>query len=147
MRWATLFVAMFVVGCGEMTNTTSPPVPTPSATPEPLKRVALEDSAVMALASVPAAEIGDHIPKLVQVCWGLHYGVLSERDKGSIDPALARDMYETCRGAAIEVGGGCRAYAVAAWKLGKVALSAKSESREWIEAENAAEDAISGCEA
>lgn len=101
------------------------------------------ENAVIALGGRPAADLTLAIPQRAVVCFGLHYGLLTEAQRGPADPLLPGDLEKTCREASLELAGDCAAYASAAAHLGAVA--ADKSKRPVAEAD--AEAALRRCKA
>ena len=100
------------------------------------------ENAVIALGGRPAADLSLVIPQRAVVCFGLHYGLLTEAQRGPADPLLPGDLEKTCREASRDLAGDCATYASAAAHLGAVA----SDTAERPTAEAAAEAALRRCQ-
>lgn len=92
----------------------------------------------------PVSEL-DGIPAYARVCFGSHYALLTEQERGEPDDGLPADMQMVCARAVPELEGPCRTYAREATRFAEVAGKAAQDSAEWTDAERRANAAFGEC--
>lgn len=93
----------------------------------------------------PASKVMEALPPMVRVCWGLHFGALTEAERGQSDPLLPADLRDTCARSVPKLDGACRAYAEAASRLGQTFIDTPTGSPQRSIAERSAEEAFRRC--